>query len=74
VPKVYVQLHNATWPRGGGGETDAAGAFSFRVVAGSDVTLEICRPDANPSNYRTACTQQKRRVTGDVTVDLEMPK
>jgi hypothetical protein len=74
LPDANVQLHDKTWNRGEAHRTDAAGVVSFRQVAGSEIELELCRPDANPSNYKTACVQAKRRVTGDVVIDLEMPR
>ncbi len=74
LPKANVRLHNETWPRGTGMETDAAGRYAFREVAGAEVTLELCRPDVTAATYKTACVQEKRRITGDVVVDLEMPR
>jgi len=59
--------------RSTGAKTDAEGRFTFKDVAGAKVSLEVCRPDAGPDKYRTACRGVPRTLTGDWTVDLEYP-
>jgi carboxypeptidase family protein len=71
----FVQISNKTYPRGSGAETDSSGRYTFKDVHGSELEFELCRADANPRNYKTACKQVVRRLDKDLTgVDLDMPR
>jgi hypothetical protein len=76
MPNVHVKFDTELGPqygRGTGAHTDASGRFTFRDIAGAKVSLEVCRPDAGPKNYQTACRTVKQTLTKDWTVDLEYP-
>ena len=58
VAGVHVKFNTELGPqygRGTGAHTDASGRFTFRDIAGAKVSLEVCRPDAGPQSYKTAC-------------------
>jgi hypothetical protein len=77
VAGVHVKFNTELGPqygRGTGASTDASGRFTFRDIAGAKVSLEVCRPDANPQNYKTACRTVTQTLTRDWTVDLEYPE
>jgi hypothetical protein len=76
MPAVYVKLDTELGNKYGRGtidQTDARGRFTFKDIAGAKLTLEVCRPDANPENYRTACRTVRQTLTRDWNVDLEYP-
>lgn len=73
VAKTLVRVSNNTWPRAGGEETDAQGHYAIKDVAGADLTLTVCRPDAGPANYRTACRETRHRLEKTQQLDLELP-
>jgi hypothetical protein len=76
VPAVHVKFNTELGPkygRGTGDYTDANGRFTFKDVAGAKVSLEVCRPDAGPTNYQTACRVVTQTLTKDWTVALEYP-
>jgi hypothetical protein len=80
MPDTHINIAVDLAPIGGrygrktGEPTDANGRFAFREVAGVNVTLEVCRPDAGPTNYKTACRLVKRKLDKDLVVDVEYPK
>ncbi|MEO8706138.1 MAG: carboxypeptidase regulatory-like domain-containing protein [Kofleriaceae bacterium] len=57
-----------------GAKTDATGRFTFKDVAGAEVSLEVCRPDAGPANYKTACKIVEHKLDKDWTIDLDYPQ
>lgn len=76
MPAVHVNFRTELGPKYGrstGGNTDANGRFTFKDVEGAKVSLEVCRPDAGPKNYKTACRVVPQTLTKDWTVDLEYP-
>jgi hypothetical protein len=76
VSGVHVKISTELRPRygrGTGAYTDASGGFTFQDIAGAKITLEVCRPDAGPQNYQTACRVVSHTLTKDWTVDLEYP-
>lgn len=76
VSGVHVKINTELKPqygRGAGAYTDASGGFSFQDIAGAKISLEVCRPDAGPQNYQTACRVVSHTLTKDWTVDLEYP-
>ncbi len=73
---VHVKINTELGPRygrGAGAYTDARGGFTFQDIAGAKLSLEVCRPDAGPQNYQTACRVVSHTLTKDWTVDLEYP-
>lgn len=73
---TYVKFDTELAPklgRGTGAQTDAAGRFAFEDVAGAKVKLEVCRPDAGPDNYQTACRTVAFTLDKDRVVELEYP-
>jgi hypothetical protein len=76
MPGVHVNFRTELGPQYGrstGAKTDATGRFTFKDIAGAKVALEVCRPDAGPNNYQTACRVAKHTLVKDWTVDLEYP-
>ena len=72
--QVNIDVPLGDYGRRTGMPTDANGHFAFKDIAGVTVKLEVCRPDAGPDNYQTACKFVEKKLDKDIVVDIDYPK
>lgn len=65
---VYVTVTPAGGLRSTSGPSDAKGEYSFDELSGLDVTIKACVFEP-----KQTCVEEKRKLSGDVTVPLVVP-
>ncbi|MBL8912085.1 MAG: carboxypeptidase regulatory-like domain-containing protein [Archangium sp.] len=65
---VYVTVTPAGGQRSTSGPVDAKGEFTFDELSGLEITVKACVFDP-----KQTCAEEKRKLSGDVTVPLVIP-